>query len=107
MRNLLIKIQKNTLKHSEKYSKKISVPRVKIIFSVYIFSEESEAHLPFSSPVLWQQLQDAAVKVRTKTVYNNESDWVVRDAVAKLLKVRRDEPAHLRFCICIGQSRPK
>ena len=63
-------------------------------------SEESEALLPLSSPVLWQQLQDAAVKLRTKT---DESE--VREAVAKLLEVRRDqkvwedgiEPCYARF----------
>ena len=63
-------------------------------------SEESEALLPLSSPALWQQLQDAAVKLRTKTKEN-----VVREAVAKLLEVRRDqkiwedgiEPCYARF----------
>ena len=63
-------------------------------------SEESEDLLPLSSPVLWQQLQDAAVKLRTKTEEND-----VREAVAKLLEVRRDqkiwedgiEPCYTRF----------
>jgi len=63
-------------------------------------SEESEALLPLSSPVLWQQLQDAAVKLRTKT-----EEIEVREAVAKLLEVRRDqkvwedgiEPCYTRF----------
>jgi len=63
-------------------------------------SEESEALLPLSSPVLWQQLQDAAAKLRTKT-----EEIEVREAVAKLLEVRRDqkvwedgiEPCYTRF----------
>jgi len=63
-------------------------------------SEESEALLPLSSPVLWQQLQDAAVRLRTKT-----EEIEVREAVAKLLEVRRDqkvwedgiEPCYTRF----------
>merc|ERR1712038_2231604 len=63
-------------------------------------SEESEALLPLSSPALWQQLQDAAIKLRTKA---DESE--VREAVSKLLEVRRDqkiwedgiEPCYSRF----------
>merc|ERR1719266_2331562 len=63
-------------------------------------SEESEALLPLSSPVLWQQLQDAAIKLRTTA---DESE--VREAVSKLLEVRRDqkiwedgiEPCYSRF----------
>merc|ERR1712233_179338 len=53
-------------------------------------SEESEALLPLSSPVLWQQLQDAAVKLRTKT---DESE------VGGDQKVWEDgiEPCYARF----------
>ena len=58
------------------------------------------------STPLWQQLQDAAVKLRTKTEEN-----VVREAVAKLLEVRRDqkiwedgiEPCYAR---CLKQTPP-
>ena len=63
-------------------------------------SEDSDTFLPLSSPALWQQLQDAAIKLRTKA---DESE--VREAVSKLLEVRRDqkiwedgiEPCYSRF----------
>ena len=63
-------------------------------------SEDSDTFLPLSSPALWQQLQDAAIKLRTKA-----DESAVREAVSKLLEVRRDqkiwedgiEPCYSRF----------
>ena len=63
-------------------------------------SEESEALLPLSSPALWQQVQEAAERVRS-----GGGEGEVREAMRKVVEVRRDvkvwedgvEPVYARF----------